>query len=96
MRCDLMCIATKRSIREKTNIKTKEMQIVNWILLYCTIGILMCLLVDYAYMRKEQGSLRFQQMPNVEFTTADRIATMLLWPLGVFMALRMFVKQTFK
>jgi hypothetical protein len=47
-------------------------------------------------MRKEQGSLRFQEMPNVEFTTADRIATMLLWPLGVFMALRMFVKQTFK
>ena len=68
------------------------MQIVNIIFLYISIGILLCLAIDYAYLQRDRGNIRFEHMPDDNFNNTERVIAILLWPVALFAAIVRLIK----
>ena len=63
------------------------------IFIYISIGMLFCLMIDYAYIQKDRGNIHFQHMPESGLSNTDRIITVAIWPLGLLMAIRQIIKD---
>ena len=69
------------------------MEIVNYIFVYITIGVLFCLSIDYAYWQKEQGNMRFSHMPEHGFNNVERVMAIAIWPIAIIMAVAGIIKE---
>jgi len=65
---------------------------IDWITIYILFGIFFSLLVDFAYVKKEQGHIHFADLSGT-MDNASRIITIILWPILFIWSIILIIKD---